>query len=89
MTHAESGKLKAGPYRIDALREIYSSPVGAGGHVYVSSREGLTIVITHTDEPEPVAFNKLDDSFSASIAVSGDQLFLRGENNLYCVGSKK
>jgi len=89
VTHAESGKLKAGPYRIDALREIYSSPVGAGGHIYVSSREGLTIVITHTDEPEPVAFNKLDDSFSASIAVSGDQLFLRGENNLYCVGSKK
>ena len=89
VTHAESGKLKAGPYRIDALREIYSSPVGAGGHIYVSSREGLTIVITHTDEPEPVALNKLDDSFSASIAVSGDQLFLRGENNLYCVGSKK
>ena len=89
VTHAKSGKVKAGPYRIDSLREIYSSPVGVGEHVYVTSREGMTIVITHADEPQPVAFNKLDDSFSASIAVSGDQLFLRGENNIYCIGVKK
>ena len=89
VTHAKSGEVKAGPYRIDALREIYSSPVGAGEHVYVTSREGTTIVITHADEPKPVAFNKLDDSFSASIAVSGDQLFLRGEKNIYCIGVKK
>ena len=89
VTHAKSGEVKAGPYRIDALREIYSSPVGAGEHVYVTSREGMTIVITHTDEPKPVAFNKLDGSFSASIAVSGDRLFLRGEKNLYCIGEEK
>ena len=89
VTQAKSGEVKAGPYRIDSLREIYSSPVGAGEHVYVTSREGTTIVITHADEPKPVAFNKLDDSFSASIAVSGDQLFLRGEKNIYCIGVKK
>ena len=85
VTHAKSGEVKAGPFRIGALRDIYASPVGAGGHVYLSSREGLTVVITHTDEPEPVSVNELDDSFSASAAVSGGAIFLRGEKYLYCI----
>jgi len=87
--HAKSGKIKAGPFRIDALRNIYASPVGAGDHVYITSREGLTIVISHAKNPEPVAVNKLDDTFSASIAVAGNQLFLRGEKNLYCITEKQ
>ena len=89
VTHAESGKTKAGPFRISALRDIYSSPIGAGDHVYITSREGLTIVLSHNDEPEPVAFNKLDDSFSASAAISGNQIFLRGEKFLYCIGTNE
>ncbi len=83
--HAKSGQIKAGPFRIDALRNIYASPVGAGGHVYITSREGLTIVITHSKEPAPIAVNRLNESFSASIAVAGNQLFLRGEKHLYCI----
>ena len=75
VTHAESGKTKSGPFRIDSLREIYSSPVAASDHVYITSREGLTIVISHQDEPKPIAFNTLDDSFSASAAISGNQNF--------------
>ncbi|MBE87707.1 MAG: hypothetical protein CMO69_08240 [Verrucomicrobiales bacterium] len=89
VTHAESGETKAGPFRISALREIYSSPIGAGDHIYITSREGLTIVLSHEGEPKPVAFNKLDDSFSASAAISNNQIFLRGEKFLYCIGSKK
>ena len=89
VTHAESGETKAGPFRISALRDIYSSPIGAGDHVYITSREGLTIVLSHNDEPEPVAFNKLDDSFSASAAISGNQIFLRGEKFLYCIGTNE
>jgi len=83
--HAKSGQIKAGPFRIDSLRDIYASPIGAGGHVYITSREGLTIVITHSKEPKPIAVNRLNESFSASIAVAGNQLFLRGEKHLYCI----
>ena len=89
VTHAESGETKAGPFRISSLRDIYSSPIGAGDHVYITSREGLTIVLSHDDEPEPVAFNKLEDSFSASAAISGNQIFLRGEKFLYCIGTNE
>ena len=78
----QSLKTKSGPFRIDLLREIYSSPVAASDHVYITSREGLTIVISHQDEPKPIAFNTLDDSFSASAAISGNQIFLRGEKYL-------
>ena len=88
VTHAESGETKSGPFRIDSLREIYSSPVAASDHIYITSREGLTIVISHENEPKPIAFNKLEDSFSASAAIAGNHLFLRGENYLYCIGSK-
>ena len=87
--HAKSGEIKAGPFRIDSLRDIYASPVGAGGHVYITSREGLTIVITHSKEPRPIAVNRLNESFSASIAVAGNQLFLRGEKHLYCIAKDK
>jgi outer membrane protein assembly factor BamB len=83
--HAQSGDIKAGPFRIDALRNIYASPLGAGGHVYITSREGLTVVITHSQEPKPVAVNKLEDQFSASAAVAGNNLLLRGEKYLYCI----
>ena len=45
---------------------------------------GITVVITHSQEPEPVAVNKLEDQFSASAAVAGNKLLLRGEKYLYC-----
>ena len=88
VTHAKSGETKAGPFRVDALRNIYASPVAANGHIYITSREGLTVVISHTDEPEPVAVNKLDDQISASLAIAGDALFIRGEKHLYSIAEE-
>lgn len=85
VTHARSGETKAGPFRINSLRDIYASPVAANDHIYLTSRHGLTVVINHGDEPEPVAVNTLDDQFSASIAIAGDELYLRGEKWLYCI----
>jgi hypothetical protein len=35
-----------------------------------------------------LAVNRLDDSFSASAAVVGGELFLRGERHLYCIADK-
>ena len=68
---------------------IYSSPVGAGGKVYVMSRNGVMLVIKSDDDYALVATNQLEDSFSASPAIIADELFLRGERHLYCVSEKK
>ena len=37
------------------------------------------------EEPEVLAVNRLDDSLSASAAVVGRELFLRGEAHLYAL----
>lgn len=75
----------SGPYRLPALRNIYASPVAVSNRVYLTDRDGVTLVITHAAPPKPLAVNRLDDGFSASMAVAGDQLFMRGEKHLYCI----
>ncbi|MCR9247551.1 MAG: PQQ-binding-like beta-propeller repeat protein [bacterium] len=84
--HAPTGREPARPLRLPGMREIYASPVGAGDRIYVTSRSGATLVLSHKPEaPRVLAHNVLDDSFSASAAIVGDELFLRGERHLYCI----
>ena len=68
---------------------MYASPVGAAGRLYVTSREGVTQVMSHGERvPKMLAVNRLDDSFSASAAVAGRELFLRGERHFYCIAEE-
>jgi outer membrane protein assembly factor BamB len=71
--------------RLPGIEEIYASPVAAAGRVYITDRRGTTLVISHADRPKVLAENRLDDSVSASAALAGSELFLRGEKYLYCV----
>ena len=38
--------------------------------------------------PRTLAINRLDDSFSASAALAGRELYLRGERFLYCIAEE-
>ncbi len=82
---AKTGKEETGPFRLSGIRNVYASPVGAAGRVYVTDLEGTTVVLSHEAEPTPLAQNRLDDSFSASAALAGKELYLRGERYLYCI----
>ncbi len=82
---ARTGANVYDPTRLKDLSNIYASPVGAAGRIYITSREGNTVVLKHGDTPEILATNSLDDTFSASPALVGRQLFLRGEKRLYCI----
>jgi len=86
---AKTGTPIFGPRRLPGFQMIYSSPVGAGGKVYVMSRNGVMLVIKSDGDYALVAANQLEDSFSASPAIIADELFLRGERHLYCVSEKK
>jgi hypothetical protein len=66
---------------------VFASPVGAAGRIYVVSRDGVTAVLRNGPEFELLARNELDDSFSASPAIAGDALYLRGERRLYCIAA--
>ncbi len=81
--HGPSGRSEPGTLRLPELRNIYASPVGADGRVYITDRDGTTLVLSDADNPEILAINRLDDRFSASAAIVGDSLFLRGERYLY------
>jgi outer membrane protein assembly factor BamB len=85
--NAATGEDAPGALRLDELGNIYASPVGAANRVYVTDREGTTIVITHAAEPQVLAVNRLDDHIGASAAVAGNELYLRGRN-LYCIAEK-
>ena len=74
-----------GPFRLGGMKNFYASPVAAKDRVYLTDRAGTTLVFSHAADPKPLARNKLNDSFSASAAIAGDAIFLRGEKALYCV----
>ncbi len=74
--------------KLAGLKQMYSSPTGASGHVYIAGRKGATIVLKDSDQYEPIATNVLDDGFDASPVVVGDELFLRGEKYLYCIAAQ-
>jgi outer membrane protein assembly factor BamB len=84
---AKSGKALFVEERLSGLKQIYASPVGAGGHVYIPDREGTTMVIKNSGTLEVVATNELDDGFDASPVVIGDELYLKGNQYLYCIAA--
>ena len=85
---AKTGELIFGPERINGISNLYSSPVAAGGHIYLVGRGGNTVVLNHATNYESVATNYLDERFDASPAIAGDQLFLRGAKHLYCIAKE-
>jgi outer membrane protein assembly factor BamB len=86
--NAKTGDEPSGPFRLGSVFNIYSSPVAAAGRIYVTDRNGKTLVMSNDAEPKALTLNKLDDRFSASAALVGDAIFLRGEKFLYCIGNK-
>jgi outer membrane protein assembly factor BamB len=84
---AKTGKPHYQLQRLDGLAEVFSSPVGAGGRVYLTGREGTTLVIRHGAAFEVLAKNTLDDGFDASPALVDNEMFLRGYRYLYSIAA--
>jgi outer membrane protein assembly factor BamB len=74
--------------RLEEIREVYASPVAAKDRVYVLSRDGKCVVLKKAPKLEILATNKLDDKTDASIALVGKELFIRGQQYLYCIAEK-
>ena len=86
---ARTGRERPGPMRLKGLDRVFASPVAAAGRVYVTGRNGVTVVISHGDSPAVLAVNRLDDGFSASAALAGGELYLRGGSHLYCIAEHR
>ena len=83
---AKSGAPHYQAQRLDGLNEVFSSPVGAGGRVYITDRTGVTLVLRNSPKFELLAKNTLDDGVDASPAIVDNTLYIRGYKSLYAIG---
>jgi outer membrane protein assembly factor BamB len=74
--------------RLEGISEIYASPVAARDRVYVTSRDGTTLVIRHGAAFAVLARNSLDDGFDASAALVDGDMYLRGYRYLYDIAEQ-
>lgn len=82
---ARSGRVIINRVRLPGVDSFYASPICAAGRIYLVGRDGTTLVIRREDKLAILATNRLDDPIDASPVVVGKQLFLRGQQSLYCV----
>jgi outer membrane protein assembly factor BamB len=80
---AASGDDRPGSIRLEGIGNIYSSPVAAAGRVYITDLEGATAVVSSGPVPRLLARNQLAEGVSASAAIAGKEMYLRGEKHLY------
>jgi outer membrane protein assembly factor BamB len=73
--------------RLEALPNVYASPVAADGRIYVVGREGAAVVLAAGPQLKVLATNRLDDAFDASPALVDGELYLRGAKHLYRISA--
>jgi outer membrane protein assembly factor BamB len=83
---AKTGKPHYQLQRLEKAPNVFASPIGAAGRVYIAGRDGTTVVLRHGPSFEILAENALDDGFDASPAAVGTELYLRGYRYLYAIG---
>jgi outer membrane protein assembly factor BamB len=81
----DTGRPHFEKQRLEKIKGVYASPVGADGRVYIAGRGGITDVLKRGPEFQVLATNELDDQFDTSPAIAGNELYLRGRQHLYCI----
>ena len=82
---AQTGKVHYTQERLDGPSGFYASPVGVDGKVYLAGRNGTTVVLEDSDTLKVLAVNRLDDPIDASPALSGNAIYIRCHQHLYCI----
>ena len=84
---AKTGQKLYGEQRLEGVPNVYASPLGAGGRVYIAGRDGGVAVLQGGPEFKVLAVNRLDDGFDASPVAVDDELYLRGRKYLYRISA--
>lgn len=87
---AESGEIVFDERLPRRFGIVYGSPIVADGKVYLFSRQGGSLVLEAGKEYKVISQNPpLDKSaFNSSPAIAGDDLLIRSDETLYCIGSE-
>jgi outer membrane protein assembly factor BamB len=69
------------------IANVYASPVGADGRVYIVGRDGKTAVLEAGPTLKVLATNVLDEPMDMSPAMVDGEIYLRGAKSLYRISA--
>jgi outer membrane protein assembly factor BamB len=87
--NAKTGKAYFLKQPLEKIKGIYASPAGAAGRVYFVGRNGVTYVLKASEKFEVLSVNELQDRIDCSPAFAGNEIYLKGKKNLYCIANSK
>ena len=67
--------------------QFWSSPILSGDKVYWVDREGTTHIFRLADTFEALGTESLNEAVGATPAFADTKIYIRGEENLYCIGA--
>ncbi len=65
---------------------VYSSPMVADGKLFLTDNDGITRVYGLGKEMNLISENTLGERSGATPAFANGHIYIRGDNNLYCIG---
>lgn len=69
---------------------LKASPVGANGKLYLATEDGDVLVLKMGEKFEVLSVNTLEDQvFIATPVIADGEIYLRGQNTLFCISEKK
>ncbi|OFW08840.1 MAG: hypothetical protein A3H96_08300 [Acidobacteria bacterium RIFCSPLOWO2_02_FULL_67_36] len=84
--NARTGEPYYQQVRLPKAYSFKSSPVGAAGKLYLASENDDVIVLKMGEKYEVLATNTMiDQTFIATPAIAGGEIFLRSKTRLYCI----
>jgi outer membrane protein assembly factor BamB len=76
--------------RLPKTYNFKASPVGANGKLYLATEDGDVVVLKLGEKFEVLATNTLtDQAFIASPVIADGEIYLRGQNTLFCIREEK
>ena len=84
---AKTGEVKYEGGRIPIPATFTASPVAFEGKILMTSEDGDTFLIKAGPKHEILGTNSVGEAVYASPAIADGRIFIRGEKNLYCIGS--
>jgi len=84
---AKTGEVKYEGGRIPIPATFTASPVAFEGKILLTSEDGDTFIVKAGPRHEILGTNSVGEPVYASPAISDRKIFIRGENNIYCIGS--
>ncbi len=88
--NATTGEPYYAQTRLPKAYNLKASPIGANGKLYLATEDGDVVVLKMGEKFEVIATNHLADQiFIATPAIAAGELFLRGQNTLFCISEKK